>query len=240
LLLVRDKVLVPALPLHNSISPERRRIQADVLLTALEEIEDKCKSAEYCCPNLPEHDACLPTVSQPIPGNTTNTLRSSQIARANGLQVPSGAPMAQQVIPGPLERDARLLTSIDLTSTKSLSTSSYFPKTEPTVTSGDTRPTSITNTTDHRCDAWETNSFGSIPDTFGFEPDVKEQMQRKFADDLLTALVLGPDDRTEIESGGTEHLAELLKHFAILCRKRAHNSSQVDATLFLQHSRKYV
>jgi serine/threonine protein kinase len=65
LLLIRDRVLVPALPdLHSAIPPEQRRIHADLLLKALEDIENKCRSPAYSCPDQPQRDARLPTAWQ--------------------------------------------------------------------------------------------------------------------------------------------------------------------------------
>jgi serine/threonine protein kinase len=87
LLLVKERVLVPALPdVHDAIPPEHRRIQANVLLEALEEIESKCGSPQYCCPAQPERNARLPT------RNITDTLHLPPIQHGNGaasLQVPS-------------------------------------------------------------------------------------------------------------------------------------------------------
>lgn len=70
--------------------------------------------------------------------------------------------------------------------------------TEPALTSCDTLPMSITNITKHRRNAWEAASIGSTPDPFDFAPDIKEHMQREFPNDLLIALALDPDYRTEI------------------------------------------
>lgn len=101
LLLIKDRVLVPALPhVHNTILPQHQRIHADALLKLLEEIESKCKSPRYCCPGRPERDARLPTASQPNLRNISDTLRLPPVAHGNGmanLQVPSGAARAQRV-----------------------------------------------------------------------------------------------------------------------------------------------
>lgn len=87
LLLVKDRVLVPALPdVHDTIPPEHRRIQANVLLEALEDIEYKCERPRYCCPGQPDHDARLPTK------NITDTLHLPPMPHSNGaatLQVPA-------------------------------------------------------------------------------------------------------------------------------------------------------
>lgn len=94
LLLVKDRVLVPALPgVHSTIPPENRRIQANVLLKALEDIEDGCKNPQYCCPAQPERGARLPTnVLQPISRNISDTLHIPATQHGKGaasLQVPS-------------------------------------------------------------------------------------------------------------------------------------------------------
>jgi serine/threonine protein kinase len=103
LLLVKDRVLVPALPdVHNTILPENRRIHANVLLKALEDIENRCKSPQYCCPGQLERDARLPTIAlQPI---SRDTLHLPSIQHGNGeasLQVPPShqAPSSLQVPP---------------------------------------------------------------------------------------------------------------------------------------------
>lgn len=65
LLLIRDRVLVPALPNVHELDPSKsRRIHAGTLLKSLEEIENKCKSPRYCCPSQPELGARLPTASR--------------------------------------------------------------------------------------------------------------------------------------------------------------------------------
>lgn len=101
LLLVKDKVLVPALPkVHNTIPPEQHRIHADGLMRALKKIEDKCKSPAYCCPGPFERNARLPTPSQSVVRTHSDSLRPPQ-AHGNGmanLQVPNAA-RAQRVIP---------------------------------------------------------------------------------------------------------------------------------------------
>jgi serine/threonine protein kinase len=103
LLLIKDRVLVPALPgVHSEIPPDQRRVHADVLLNALEDIENKCRSPVYCCPSQPKRDARLPTGPQPISRNMSDALRLPPTTRGNGmanLQVPSGAARAQRVIP---------------------------------------------------------------------------------------------------------------------------------------------
>jgi hypothetical protein len=119
LLLVKDKVLVPALPdVHNTILPENRRIHANVLLKALEDIENRCKSPQYCCPGQPERDARLPTNAlQPISRDTLhlppmqhgNGVASLQVPPSHQLpsslqvppsfQVPPSAVRAQRVMP---------------------------------------------------------------------------------------------------------------------------------------------
>jgi serine/threonine protein kinase len=104
LLLVKDRVLVPALPdVHNTILPEDRRIQANILLRALQDIEDRCKNPHYCCPGQPERNARLPTSAlQPISRNLSDTLYLPPTQHGNGmasLQVPSSAVRAQRVMP---------------------------------------------------------------------------------------------------------------------------------------------
>jgi serine/threonine protein kinase len=103
LLLIKDRVLVPALPdVHNAIPSEQRRVHADALLEALEEIENKCRSPVYCCPGQPKRDARLPTASQPMSRNMSDALHLPPATRGNGmanLQVPSGAARAQRVNP---------------------------------------------------------------------------------------------------------------------------------------------
>ena len=104
LLLVRDRVLVPALPgIHSTILPESCRVQANVLLRALQDIKDRCESPEYCCPSQPERDARLPTNAlQPISRNVSDTLPLHPIQHGNGmanLQVPSSAVRIQRVNP---------------------------------------------------------------------------------------------------------------------------------------------
>jgi serine/threonine protein kinase len=94
LLLVKGRVLVPALPgVHNTILPENQRIQANVLLKALENIEERCNDPQYCCPGQPERGARLPTnVLQPISRNISDTLHIPATQHGNGpasLQVPS-------------------------------------------------------------------------------------------------------------------------------------------------------
>lgn len=102
LLLVKDKVLLPALPgVHTTIPQEHRRVQAAELLAQLDEIERKCKNPQYCCPSRPERDARLPITSQPTVGNISDSLRPAPVTRGNGqanLQVPNSA-RAQRVIP---------------------------------------------------------------------------------------------------------------------------------------------
>lgn len=98
LLLVKNKVLVPALPGDRTAPSQRRRIYAGELLEALQEITKKCETPEYCCPGPLEHNARLPTVSQWK--NTSDTLHIPLTTHGNGtknLQVPSGAAMAQRV-----------------------------------------------------------------------------------------------------------------------------------------------
>jgi serine/threonine protein kinase len=103
LLLIKDRVLVPALPdVHSAIPPDQRRVHADVLLKALEAIENKCRSPVYCCPGQPKRDARLPTASQPMSRNMSDALRLPPATRGSGmanLQVPSAAARAQRVIP---------------------------------------------------------------------------------------------------------------------------------------------
>jgi len=103
LMLVKDRVLVPALPgVHNTILPEYRRIQANVLLEALEKIKDKCADPRYCCPGQLESNARLPTNTlQFVSRNISDTLHIPVAKHGSGaanLQVPSSAVRAQRVM----------------------------------------------------------------------------------------------------------------------------------------------
>jgi serine/threonine protein kinase len=106
LLLVKDKVLVPALPdVQHPNLPGHRRIRAGVLLKELEEIKSKCGSSQYCCPGQLERNARLPTdVLHPIPRNISDTLHIPATQHGNGagrLQVPPShqVPSSLQVPP---------------------------------------------------------------------------------------------------------------------------------------------
>lgn len=101
LLLVKERVLVPALPdVPYTSTLEQRRIRAKDLLKKLEDIETKCQSREYRCPGQPERNARLPAVSRTIARNVSESLRLPAVAHENGsstLQVPPGAARAQRV-----------------------------------------------------------------------------------------------------------------------------------------------
>jgi serine/threonine protein kinase len=85
LLLVKERVLVPALPGDKTALPQRPRIDAVKLLEELQKIKKKCKNSEYCYSGPLGNTARLPAVS--LLRNTSNSLH------------PSGAAMAQRVTP---------------------------------------------------------------------------------------------------------------------------------------------
>lgn len=114
----------------------------------------------------------------------------------------------------------------------------YLTDTLPTLMSRDTVPTSVTNSADCRRDQWESGSVGSIPDTFLLSPGIKEQMQRKFAYDIIVALNSDHDTQHVMNWSATHLLSQLLKEFTILCRIHAGNESEINATRFVRHSRK--
>ena len=98
LVLVKERVLVPALSGDNTALLRRPRIDAAELLKELQKIENKCEKSEYCYSGPSGHNARLPTVSQWK--NTSDTLHIPLTTHGNGtknLQVPSGAAMAQRV-----------------------------------------------------------------------------------------------------------------------------------------------
>jgi serine/threonine protein kinase len=83
LVLVKERVLVPALSGDNTALLQRPRIDAGELLKELQKIKDKCKNSEYCYSGPPGHNARLPVVS--LLRNTSGSLH------------PPGAAMAQRV-----------------------------------------------------------------------------------------------------------------------------------------------
>lgn len=102
LILIKDRVLLPALPdVHITVPRKNQRIDANELLKALDGIENKCKSRGYCCPGPIERNARLPIAPQPNAKNGSDSLRPPQ-TYGNGmasLQIPSATARAPRVLP---------------------------------------------------------------------------------------------------------------------------------------------